>query len=53
VTRFACVEGPEFDGYAVDWDLLLNRLSQYKEEEAVAVERSRTCDCGSRGVREG
>ncbi len=35
-TRFACVDGPEFDGHEVDWDLLLSRLDQYKEEEAVA-----------------
>jgi NAD(P)H-flavin reductase len=35
-TRFACVDGPEFDGHAVDWGLLLSRLDQYKEEEEVA-----------------
>ncbi len=35
-TRFACVDGPEFDGHAVDWNLLLSRLEQYKEEEEVS-----------------
>jgi ferredoxin--NADP+ reductase len=35
-TRFACVDGPEFDGHAVDWGLLLSRLDQYKEEEEIA-----------------
>lgn len=35
-TRFACVDGPEFDGHAVDWGLLLSRLDQYREEEEVA-----------------
>jgi ferredoxin--NADP+ reductase len=35
-TRFACVDGPEFDGHQVDWNLLLARLSQYLEEEEVA-----------------
>ncbi len=35
-TRFACVDGPEFDGHAVDWDLLLSRLGQYREEEEIA-----------------
>jgi len=35
-TRFACVDGPEFDGHEVDWNLLLSRLDQYKEEEEVA-----------------
>ncbi|MGQ9476256.1 MAG: sulfide/dihydroorotate dehydrogenase-like FAD/NAD-binding protein [Actinomycetota bacterium] len=35
-TRFACVDGPEFDGHLVDWNLLLARLDQYLEEEDVA-----------------
>jgi len=35
-TRFACVDGPEFDGHLVDWNLLLSRLDQYLEEEEVA-----------------
>ena len=35
-TRFACVDGPEFDGHEVDWNLLLSRLDQYKEEEEIA-----------------
>ena len=37
-TRFACVEGPEFDGYEVDFDEALRRQGQYKEEEARAME---------------
>jgi len=37
-TRFACVDGPEFDGHAVDWDLLLARQGIYLAEERVAVE---------------
>lgn len=32
-TRFACVEGPEFDGYEVDFDEAMRRQGQYKEEE--------------------
>lgn len=35
-TRFACVDGPEFDGHLVDWNLLLSRLDQYLEEEEIA-----------------
>ncbi len=35
-TRFACVDGPEFDGHLVDWNLLLARLDQYLEEEEIA-----------------
>jgi ferredoxin--NADP+ reductase len=32
-TKFACVDGPEFDGHKVDWDLLLSRQRTYIEEE--------------------
>ncbi len=32
-TRFACVDGPEFDGHQVDWDLLLSRQRGYQAEE--------------------
>lgn len=37
-TRFACVEGPEFDGYLVDFDEALRRQGQYKSEEIDASE---------------
>ena len=37
--RFACVEGPEFDGYEVDFDEAMRRQGQYKQEEAEANER--------------
>lgn len=33
-TKFACVDGPEFDGHLVDFDLLMDRLSMYRETEA-------------------
>ena len=36
-TKFACVDGPEFDGHAVDWDELIKRNAFYKEEEAAHV----------------
>jgi ferredoxin--NADP+ reductase len=32
-TKFACVDGPEFDGHEVDWDELIKRNAFYKEEE--------------------
>lgn len=32
-TKFACVDGPEFDAHQVDWDEAMKRLGQYKEEE--------------------
>ena len=38
-TRFACVDGPDFDGHQVDWDLLLERQRQYLPEEKTAVEK--------------
>jgi ferredoxin--NADP+ reductase len=37
-TRFACVDGPEFDGHEVDWNLVLARQKIYLEEEKEAVE---------------
>ena len=33
VTRFGCVDGPEFDGHAVDFDELMLRLQAYAEDE--------------------
>ena len=38
-TQFTCVDGPEFDGHLVDWDLLLSRQSIYHEQEACSLER--------------
>ena len=38
-TRFACVDGPEFDGHLVDWDLLLSRQKVYKEHELCSLQR--------------
>ena len=32
-TKFACVDGPEFDGHLVDYDELILRLRAYQEEE--------------------
>ena len=33
-TKFACVDGPEFDGLKVDFDELMHRQQFYLEEEA-------------------
>jgi ferredoxin--NADP+ reductase len=38
-TRFTCVDGPEFDGHLVDWDLLLSRHKIYVQHENCALER--------------
>jgi ferredoxin--NADP+ reductase len=47
-TRFACVDGPEFDAHLVDYDLLLSRQATYCKEEKVSLERFEKCkgDCG-------
>jgi len=37
-TKFACVDGPEFDGHQVDFDGLMQRLRAYEEEEKKAYE---------------
>ncbi len=37
-TRFVCVDGPEFDGHQVDWDLMMKRMSAFKPIEAAARE---------------
>jgi ferredoxin--NADP+ reductase len=38
-TRFACVDGPDFDGHQVDWDLLLARQRIYLDEEKRSFEQ--------------
>ncbi|MGB2798756.1 MAG: sulfide/dihydroorotate dehydrogenase-like FAD/NAD-binding protein [Dehalococcoidia bacterium] len=38
-TKFTCVDGPDFDGHQVDWDLLFTRQRIYLEEEKKALER--------------
>jgi hypothetical protein len=36
-TKFACVDGPFFDGRAVDWDELISRRSAYLRSEVDAI----------------
>ncbi len=38
-TRFACVDGPHFDGHKLNWDLILSRRKAYIEEEIISQER--------------
>ena len=38
-TKFACVDGPEFDGHKVDWDILAARKTTYLEEEIRSLQR--------------
>jgi len=51
-TKFACVDGPEFDGHGVDFDELQKRLSSYLEHEAEAMEHFEECRCRSEQVGE-
>ncbi|MDF9407478.1 MAG: Dihydroorotate dehydrogenase B (NAD(+)), electron transfer subunit [Pelotomaculum sp. PtaB.Bin013] len=49
-TKFACVDGPEFDGHAVDFAEMARRSVIYKSQEQAAVERfNHTCSCGCGG----
>lgn len=38
-TKFSCVDGPEFDGYKVDFDELIARNKRFLDEEKRALER--------------
>jgi NAD(P)H-flavin reductase len=37
--QFACVDGPDFDGHAVDFDGLMKRLGRFVEDERLAMEK--------------
>ena len=50
--KFACVDGPEFDGHQVDFDELAARLRAYKEDEAEALRLYKAqCEAESAPVR--
>jgi ferredoxin--NADP+ reductase len=38
-TKFCCVDGPEFDGHKVDFDLLMKRQQMYIDEEKTSSEK--------------
>ncbi|MDA8203711.1 MAG: sulfide/dihydroorotate dehydrogenase-like FAD/NAD-binding protein [Chloroflexi bacterium] len=42
-TKYACVDGPEFDGHLVDFRLLADRLTTYRAFEQSAVEHRHAC----------
>jgi len=42
--RLACVEGPEFDGHKVNYDLLMERLKSFRDEELEALEAHGVAD---------
>jgi len=47
VTRFTCVDGPDFDGHKVNWDELFARQRQYLDEEKVSLANWQ-CRCAER-----
>jgi ferredoxin--NADP+ reductase len=38
-TKFACVDGPEFDASKIDWDEMIKRLGAYKKQEVDSLEK--------------
>jgi len=44
-TKFACVDGPDFDGHKVDWDIVFARQKVYLEEEKLSLEKWEACHC--------
>ena len=50
-TKFACVDGPDFDAHKVDWQDLAARQGSYKKEEAEAIayakDHRKGCQCHS------
>ena len=44
-TKFACVDGPEFDGTKVNWADLQKRQAAYREEEALSLEAFKEGGC--------
>lgn len=47
-TKFCCVDGPEFDGADVNFDLLMERQRMYPEEEKAAMERYKEAAKGAK-----
>ncbi len=43
--KFVCVDGPEFDGHKVNFDLMMKRLDAYKEQEQKAYEQYKKHRC--------
>jgi len=44
-TKFACVDGPDFDGHQVDWNTVFDRQKVYLKEEKDSLERWEKCRC--------
>jgi ferredoxin/flavodoxin---NADP+ reductase len=44
-TKFVCVDGPEFDGHQVDWDIVFNRQRSYCDEEKASMDLWKAHSC--------
>ncbi|MDK2820075.1 MAG: ferredoxin/flavodoxin---NADP+ reductase [Clostridia bacterium] len=45
-TKFACVDGPEFDGHQVDWQTAMRRMNMYKDKEQEIIKHHhKGCGC--------
>ena len=52
-TKFTCIDGPDFDGYSVDFDELMNRQNRFAKEEKMALERyQHECKAKKESIRE-
>lgn len=52
-TKFACVDGPEFDGDLIDFDLAMKRARFMRDQEQAAIERDHICNIGFHDHKEG
>ncbi len=52
-TKFACVDGPEFDGDLIDFDLAMKRARFMRDQEQAAIEHDHTCNIGFHNHKEG
>lgn len=56
-TRFACVDGPEFDGHLVDWQNVKQRAKMFIKQENMVIgigeidSHHHSCSCHGEGVR--
>lgn len=44
-TKFVCVDGPEFDGYKVDFDNMMKRMAAFRERELADYQREKDHIC--------
>jgi ferredoxin--NADP+ reductase len=49
-TKFACVDGPDFDGHEIDFDEAMRRQTMYKEQEAESMDQH---NCRIGGIIDG